>query len=222
VTFSVFPTDGLFDPETEVWNLRGRVIGGGISVGGSTTLTRTDGGGLWVCQMTGIELYTKAQLLAASALDMQLEGGSSSIVVPCFSFPLRPVPAGVDWTPSIALTDAADLRATTLSLVITTGAPLVGGEPFSITGEVHGKRFYKVHSVDAAGVVDGVTTQTIRIRPPLREAAADGVALDFHDVGCVMRLANPEAWLSPLDAAHEQVAQPVWIEHFDRPGEEGA
>lgn len=217
MAFDVFPTDGLFDPETEIWRLRGVAISGGVSVGGSSQLSRTDGGGLWSCEQTGIEIWTTEQLLAASALDMQLEGGASAIVVPCFSWPLRPVPAGVDWSVSVALTADAALRATTLTIVIATGAPLVGGEPFSITGPVHGKRLYRVHSADPAVTVDGVTTQTIRIRPPLREAVTAGTALDFEKPGCVMRLANPDAWLSPLDAAHEQVAQPVWIEHFDRP-----
>lgn len=226
MTFPTFPTSAatgpLFDPETEVWRLVGVAISGGISVGGSSTLTRTDGGGLWACEMTGIELFTAAQLLAASALDMQLEAGASSIVVPCFGFPLRPVPAGVDWAPTITLADPAALRATTLAVQIDVGAPLEAGHPFSITGETHGKRLHKVHSVDAAEVVDGVYTQTIRIRPPLREAAAAGAVLDFTDPGCVMRLANPNAWLTPLDPAHEQTARPAWIEHFDRPAEEEA
>lgn len=220
MAFDVFPTDGLFDPETEIWRLRGVAISGGVSVGGSSQLSRTDGGGLWVCEQTGIEIWTTEQLLAASALDMQLEGGVSPIVVPCFNWPLRPVPAGVDWSVSVALAVDAVLRATTLSVVIATGAPLVGGEPFSITGPVHGKRLYRAHSADPAVIVDGVTTQTIRIRPPLREAVTAGTALDFEKPGCVMRLTNPDAWLSPLDAAHEQGAQPTWIEHFDRPAAE--
>lgn len=216
--FDTFPTDRLFDPETEIWRLRGVTISGGVSIGGSSTLTRTDGGGLWTCEQTGIEIYTPEQLLAASALDMQLEAGASPIVLPCFNWPLRPVPAGVDWRVAIALTADAALRATTLQVVLTTGAPLIGGEPFSITGPVHGKRLYRVHSAASAPVtVDGVTTQTIRIRPPLREVAETGSSLDFETPGCVMRLANPDAWLSPLDASHEQTAQPVWVEHFDRP-----
>ncbi len=222
MSFTVFPTGDLFDPETEIWRLRGVALDGSVSLAGSSTLTRTDGGGLWTCQMTGIDLFTTAQLLAASALDMQLEGGASPIVVPCFGFPLRPVPAGVDWEPVTSLATAAALRATTLQLIHSVGAPLTGGEPFSITGPTHGKRFHKVHSAEPAVLVEGVLTQTVRIRPPTREAAAEGTALDFTDPGCVMRLGNPDAWLSPLDASHEQTAQPVWVEHFDRPAEEEA
>lgn len=221
MTFAVFPTDtasgGLFDPETEHWRLVGVTINGGVSVGGSSSLSRTDGGGLWTCAQAGIEIWTRAQLLAASALDMQLDGGASPIVVPCFAFPLRPVPEGSDWGVSTSLTDPAALRATTLELIHTTGAPLIGGEPFSITHPTHGKRFYKVHSVDAADTSGGAVTQTVRIRPPLREATTAGTALDFDTPGCVMRLANPDSWLTPLNAAHEQVASPVWVEHFDRP-----
>lgn len=217
MTFSVFPTDELFDPETEVWRLRGVTISGGVSVGGSTTLSRTDGGGLWTCEQTGIDLWTKEQLLAASALDMQLEAGASPIEVRCFSFPLRPVPEGSDWAVSTDLTADAALRATTLELVHNVGAPLIGGEPFSLTHATHGKRLYKVHSADAAVLVGDLLHQTIRIRPPLREAAVDGASLDFATPGCVMRLVNAESWLSPLDASHEQTAQPVWVEHFDRP-----
>lgn len=218
MVFDVFPTADLFDPETEAWKLRGVTIGGGVSVGGSAQLSRTDGGGLWTCEQTGIEIYTPEQLLAASALDMQMDGGSVPIVVPCFNWPLRPVPAGVDWRVAIALIEDAALRATTLTVVLTVGSPLIGGEPFSITGPVHGKRLYRVHSqVSPPVTTGGVTTQTVRIRPPTREAITAGTALDFERPGCVMRLTNPDGWLSPLDAGHEQVAQPTWVEHFDRP-----
>lgn len=220
MTFSVFPTDGVFDPETEIWRLRGVALDGSVSLGGSSTLTRTDGGGLWTCEQTGIELFTTEQLLAASALDMQLEAGASPIIVPCFNWPLRPVPAGVDWSPALVLSADAARRATTLTVIITVGGPLTGGEPFSIVHPIRGKRLYRVHSADAAVLVDGVLTQTIRIRSPLREASLAGTSLDFTTPGCLMRLANPDTWLSPLDAAHEQTASPVWVEYFDRPAGE--
>lgn len=214
MAFDVFPTDSLFDPETEDWKLRANTINGGVTVGGIAQIARTDGGGLWSCEQTGIEIWTTEQLLAASALDMQLEGGVSPIVVPCFNWPLRPVPEGMDWTVSIALTAEAALRATTLTVVIATGAPLRGGEPFSVVHENKGKRLYRVRDAEPAVTVDGITTQTVTIRPPLRELTAAGTAMDFETPGCLMRLANPDAWLSPLDAAHERTAQPVWIEHF--------
>lgn len=214
MAFDVFPTGSLFDPETEIWRLRANTINGGVTTAGPARKARTDGGGLWTCEQANIELYSTEQLLAASALDVQLDGGVTRIIVPCFSWPLRPVPAGVSWSVEVSLAEDAPLRASVLSVIVTSGRPLIGGEPFSMVHATHGKRLYRVRDAEPAQMSGGVMTQAITIRCPLREATTAGAPLDFETPGCVMRLVNPENWLSPLDPAHEQSASPIWVEAF--------
>lgn len=220
----------LMPPETEGWRLRGVSMNPGVSTAGTARLSRTDGGGLWVCEMGTVEVWTSQQLHLAAVMDLQLEAGITPIIVPRFNQHLAPLPAGASLGvlvghsdgssfsdgglysgPSIisALTAPAALRATTLQIDVTLAGALLGAEPFSIDHPVQGRRLYGIHSVGET--VAGVTTVTIR--PPLREAAAAGTVLDFDNPGCVMRLAN-EDWLSPLNAAHEQTASPVWVEYF--------
>lgn len=220
----------LLTQETDRWRLAGVTIAGGVNVGGLSRLARTDGGGLWTCAMTGIEVYGPERLHAAELLELQLEAGVTPIIVPRYNQHLAPIPTGAaltaldtdiddslfedpDYYTGLAIqagvTANAALRATTLQVEFEVAAALMGAEPFSIMHPVRGRRLYGVHSVGAT--VDDVTT--ITIRPPLREAVLADTRLDFDNPGCVMRLVNPD-WLSPLDPTHEMTAAPTWVEHF--------
>lgn len=220
----------LMAPETEGWRRRGVTVSPGMGASGISRRSRTDGGGLWVCEMTAIELWTPQQLHLAAAMELQLEVGITPIIVPRFAHHLAPLPEGATLNPTSPHSDgtpfsdgslyvgqgieattaaSAALRATTLQITLTAIAALLGGEPFSIVHPTKGKRLYGIASIQA--IEDGVATVTIK--PPLREATPAGTNLDFDDPGCVMTLAN-EDWLSPLDASHEQTAAPVFVEYF--------
>lgn len=224
----------LFPPSTEGWRLTGVALNGGITVSSITRLARTDGGGLWTCRSGEIDLWTRGQIKAARALDALLDGGVTNIVVPSFEYPFQPRPLDFTGSPDVPHSDGspfddgglysgrtmevvlaqdAPLRATTLRLLPLSLGPLEGGESFTIDHAVRGPRKYLVGQVfpvdgDPDGAID------ITFRPPLREAVLAGIDVDFDHPRCVMRLANPNDWLGPLDALHEMTASPVWVEAF--------
>lgn len=217
-----YPFD-LLPPGSERWRLTSVAISGGVRVASGPGLARTDGGGFWTCWMNEIELVTRAQIKAARALEAVLDGGVSSIVVPAFEWAFSPeLVTHADGTPfadgslyqtssvASATTETAALRATSLRVSFVGGVPLEAGERFSIVHATKGKRLYtvaRVQDVEPGGY-------RIEVRPPLREAVASGVGLDFSTPGCVMRLANPDEFLGAIDPHHESMANAVWVEAF--------
>ncbi len=221
----------LFPPASERFRLGAVTITGGVSVGGQVRMSRTDGGGLWVCEAGEIDLFGRSTIKTARALEAQMDGGCTPIVVPAFEYPFQPrvddtVSVGVGHSDGSTFSDgslyasrameavlaeAAALRATRLIVMPIRLGPLEGGERFTIDHPTRGPRLYTIATVaapDEAGAVE------ITIRPPLREAASAGADVDFDHPRCVMRLANPNEWLSALDALHEMTATPVWVEAF--------
>lgn len=180
-------------------------INGGTTVAGTSPVSRTDGGGLWICEQSFL-LSTKEQRKAARALMAQLDGGSTPIILPRHA---EDGPGG-EWDIDIAFASAAALRATSGTVAINVSLPLVGGEPFSINHPAKGWRTYDVAT--ASPLVDG--EQVITFRPPARQAVTNE-ALEFQKPACVMRLANPDECLGALDTTRVVEFNPVWIESFD-------
>lgn len=213
----------LFPAMDVRWRLQNRVISGGMPVIGPARAVGTIGAGLWVCEMTGIWLYRPEQLKAARALDMILDGGLTSLVVgSCetalapWAVPTDPVPhsdgspfsdetlyAGA--APTGTVVAAAALRATSLQIELPTGATLTGGEAFSIRHPNKGERRYQVARVNG---------DVVTFRPELREAVTAGTKVHFAEVGCVMRLANPDEFLSAIRAGATADLAPVFVEAF--------
>jgi hypothetical protein len=213
----------LLSPRTENWNLSGVAINGGVSAAGTSSSTRTDGGGLWVGTQNFL-LSTRAQIKTLRAIAAALDG--SVIPIVCFSHERPYAPTGSEayvapfgdgapfsdsseWSgeaPVIATSEAAALRATTLSFATLAGE-LEGGERFSISHPIMGPRRYVISSVDAAA-------GTMAIRPPLREAVGAGVVLNFIDVGCVCKLANPEEWIGDMQTDGTVEVNARWVEGF--------
>lgn len=212
-------------PASELrWRLAVRTINGGMPVSGPAHMAGTDGGGLWVCEMSGIWLRKPHQLRIARALDGLLDGGLTSIVVGgCetrfapWAAPTTPVPHS-DGTPfsdeafyagaspvGVAAVNAA-LRATTLNITLPSGATVLGGEAISIRHPVRGERRYHIVRV---GEGDEVT-----IRPPLREAVTAGTEVDFATGACVMRLANPDDFFSAIRLGRFADLTPTFVEAF--------
>lgn len=212
-------------PAIEVrWRLMHRTIQGGIPVELGPRVTGTTGGGLWVCEMSGIWLRTRDQIRTARALDARLDGGLTEIVVgscearfATWAAPSESVShsdgspfsdetfyAGASPAGTVA-SDAA-LRATTLIITLPDGVSLMGGEAISINHPTRGPRRYTIARVGEAGEVT--------IRPPLREAATSGTEVDFATGACVMRLANADDFFSAIRLGRFGDLAPVFVEAF--------
>lgn len=178
-------------------------------MGGASPLARTDGGGLWVCEMSGIWLYTIDQLKAARALEGRMDAGVTKIIVPDRDFHLGPRPEGVAW-PIEATVATAALRATEVVLDYTVGAPTIGGEHFSIDHSVAGRRMYRIIEIMSATE----TQQTVKIRPPLRQSIASPTPVDFDRPGCTMRLSNPDDFFGAIESGGSADLSPVFVEAF--------
>ncbi len=210
----IFPTH-LFNPARIQLQCMGATLSAGESLSGVTDTIKTDGGGFWVCSMTGIELLTDDQLRAWRAWEDTLESGVTKVLVPVADVRLAPriagsrpaspivqssgdpyFPEGLAFSaPWIVATVkvAAALRATQLDIDVTTGVPLKGGEIFSLAHPTAGKRIYRVVRVLSRPTASRAVVQ---IRTPLREAVAANLAANFEwpmFVGTLL----PEANISP-------------------------
>jgi hypothetical protein len=210
-----FPTH-LFNPAAIKLRPAGVTVEGGESLSGEVDTIRTDGGGFWVIQMLGIELLTPDLIRAWRAWEDELAGGVTTVLVPIADVRQAPRPlagsalaspsglhAATDdpyfpeavgfATPFIVATSGPGaLRATQVTITVTRGARLKGGEHFAIDHPTVGRRVYRV-----SRVVGRVGQQaTVKIRPPLREAIADGTAVDFDWPSFVGKLV-PDADISP-------------------------
>lgn len=213
----------LFPAREVRWRLQNRIINGGTPVLGPARPSGTVGAGLWVCEMSGIWLHRREQLQAARALDMILDGGLTRIVVgSCesqfapWARPVQPAPHsdGAPFSdaalyaataPTGTIVTGAPLRATALTMTLPSGAALLGGEAFGIKHPTKGERRYQVARVNG----DRVT-----FRPELREAVPAGAEVHFHDVGNVMRLANPDDFFSAIRSGQTSDLSPTFVEAF--------
>lgn len=211
----------LLTPRSELWRLQGMTLNGGVTLAGTATVGRTDGGGIWVGEQTFL-LHARDQIKAARAIEATLDGGVGKIVAWSFEEPFAPDGLSLSEVPhsdgspfsdgseyltvpngAVTTADAA-LRATTLSITMVAGV-IQGGERFSIVHPTKGWRRYTVSRVEG---------DEITIRPPLREAALSGTELNFLRVGCACRLANPEEFFGALDASRIVEVTARWVEAF--------
>lgn len=212
-----FPTH-LFNPASIQLRPAGSTITGGESLSGETDTIKTDGGGYWLVQMSGIELITPDLIRAWRAWEDELDSGVTKVLVPVADVRQAPRPvvagrlsrpsafesgAGTDpyfpeavsfATPWIVakFSEPAALRATTVTIEVERGARLKGGEIFAVSHPTAGRRIYRVRRVLARNG----QIATVLIRTPLREAVADNTPVDFDWPSLVATL-MPEADISP-------------------------
>lgn len=205
-----WPIDLLIASDNR-WAIKGNTVTSDASLSGLKRFTRTDGGGWWACEMSGVKLWSPEDIKLARALIARADGGAAMFDVPACECAFAPWPGGIvaalvphtdgttfddgsEYLPSvidIVLEDDAALRATTIKVRINAGADLLGGEAFSLVHPNMGKRIYQGCGVTP--VTDGTDDlYWVDIRTPLREAATAGAALDFENPSCVMRLVNAE------------------------------
>lgn len=189
----------LWNPSGIRCSLVGRGVQSPPSLSGVGQVLRTDGGGFWAVEYSGITLNSPDKLRAWRAWEAQLDGGATRVIapVPDLSLAPRPVIGGGLASPSalvstsddeyfpeatafaapliIASAEAADLRDTEITLTIVQGSRVKGGQFFAIDHPDAGRRMYQTSRVLSR---DGQTA-TVEIRPPLRQAISDDTSLDF-------------------------------------------
>lgn len=194
------------------------VVAGGESLSGEQDVLRTDGGGRWQVEMRGIDLRTPDMIRAWRAWEDHLDGGVQQVLVPVADIRQapRPLSGGVPTSPgklvattadpyfpealayatpyiSATIVDAAALRATQVTINVSTGSPLKGGEFFALNHANAGRRIYRVGRVISRPTG---TSAVVTIRTPLRQAVAAGMAADFAWPSLVCTLL-PDADTSP-------------------------
>lgn len=188
----VFPVH-LFNPASIKAGVVEKAISGGQALSGDEDVIATDGGGRWEITYSGISLRTVEQERKWDAWVSHLAGGVRAIYVPLVSLRTAPRPvvgSGLARPSAIYADDpyfpsdvrfaspyivaqtagAAALRATTLTILVTQGARIQGGEKFSVNGRAH-----KIERVTAQAGQQA----TCIISPPLRSAVASGAAVEF-------------------------------------------
>lgn len=97
------------------------------------------------------------------------------------------------------------IRATSLAINVTQGAPLTHGQFVSIAGRLYILRW----PVSTVG-----TVQTFEIRPPLRAAAASGAVVECAIPTCEMRLASDDQTQIMLEAFRYATLTLSFVEYF--------
>lgn len=166
-------------------------------------------GGHWQIEYQSIPMFSPDQIRTWRAISSKANRGVP-VIVPLYDQDQQPY-AGVYAPGSIVphsdgtyftdgagyiteaitaeATTGAALRATSLEIQIAAGGNLMGGEYFSIWhGDRWRKRLYLIEEVAASGA----GAYEISFSPPLREAIASGIGLDFANPSCTCWLAQDQ------------------------------
>lgn len=208
---------------------------GGRTLNGAARAVQWSAGGLWRIVYEDIFIDTRQQVLAAQALDAQLDGGATPIIVPRMPGRQRPdgtvlaVPYSDDSYHSdgsgfastgaeAAVGSGALMSATTLEIIRPiAAAPLIGGEDFSleVEGQANipdGPRLHRIARI--LNIADGEAERayTVEIRTPLRADVAPGADVNFGDPRGLMRLANYEEFVALLERHKRSIFTAVFLE----------
>lgn len=174
------------------WELVARTMSGGRSLSGLMPTARLDGGGAWAAEMRDVQVSTPDQVRAWRALAARLDSGATPVVLEARDERHAPWPlvAGVPQVDEIEATNDdgstpsdqstyvsdviqcevmadADLRSTTLVLILENARALRGGEYFSIQHDTFSHRLYRVGKVVKADTRDhAVMGMTVTIASP--------------------------------------------------------
>lgn len=215
----------------------GGAVEGGRTLSGLTSAADMTGGGLVSVKYGSIPLsnWTPDAQRYWSWLSAYLAGGVRSILVPLLVDRISPLQGGLKQQVVVphstgalfstgagyrigtvgAWVGAAPVNAGTLTINVTGGAKLFGGEWFELTHASRGSRAYCVTEIDSATpVADGWTAYVIGIRPPLRDAIADGAAASFDRPKTLMRLAPGTTMANEIERFWYSTPEVSFIESF--------
>lgn len=203
----------LFNPREYKASIAYQAVLGPPSISGAVQALRTDGGGLWRIDMSGIVLRRPETIRAWTAWQAELGGGAGLVNVPIPSIGLahrplaggRPIrtgglyersddpcfPEAIDYGAPIieaAIVGNAPLRATTITINIVRGGKLTGGETFGLIHPSKGARMYRIRRVLSRPTPQSAT---VMIETPLREAITSGQSVNF-DLPTVLCRLIPE------------------------------
>ena len=195
----VFPTQ-IFNPRSIKISVLGRTIQSPPSISGVGQIVRTDGGGYRVCQMSGIVLNTNDKLRAWNAWEGVMQGGVTKITVPIATQRLAPrglrggtiarygslhkssadpyFPEAIAYGSPLVVAEmvsSAAHRATTVTIVVTRGGRVRGGETFSINHSTAGNHPYKIARVISRDEQEA----TVLLDMPLRQSVTAGQDINF-------------------------------------------
>lgn len=190
-------------------DLAGTAIEAPRASSGLTGAIDFSGGGFWAVEMRKIGVIERSSHLLYQRYRNHLNGGVRTILVPILNDfaaaqpdGMRAILGGVADTAAIG-TVAADaaLAAGTIAITLPAGGVLVGGETFSIQHPTKDWHAYSIGDIDSVTTTSEVSTYTVGIRPPLREAVTAGAVANFFRPLCLMRLRpgttmpwEPEDW----------------------------
>lgn len=189
----IFPVH-LFNPASIKAGVVENVISGGQALSGDEDVIATDGGGRWQITYSGITLRTVEQERKWDAWASYLGGGTRAVLVPLLSLRTAPRPIAGNGlarpsaiyaddpyfptevrfaSPYIAAETVgnAALRSTTLTINVTQGARIQGGERCSVGGRAH-----KIERVQSR---PSEMHAVCRVSPPTRAAISGGSDVEF-------------------------------------------
>lgn len=196
----VFPA-WRFPFKSKDFDIEQALVSGGTALNGTEDQIASDGGGKWYADLGDADLYSRDRVMLWRAFKSAISYGAAPFVFPVCDIRHQPthgrssVPHSDD-SPfsddslygagdcSATVAVDAPLRATHITLNLTTGKPLIGGERFTIDHPTMRHRCYQI-----GRILDQTdTTATVQFHTPLREAAAAGTDVDFMSPRCVMRV----------------------------------
>jgi hypothetical protein len=164
---------------TWTWEPAGRTVSGGRSLSNIRQAASVDGGGLWTASLSDVRLTRPDHVRAWRALAAGLDGGATPFVMEMREPKLQPFLTvdgervttqgeathgdgatfsdGSSYLSDVIrceLLSAADLRATTLELVLENATGVRGGEHLSIQHATFSHRLYRVAGVTKADARD--------------------------------------------------------------------
>ncbi len=171
----IWPQCGLV-PQAISVNVTTPSVSPGRAFSGAEQLVQAEAG-FWTITYENVPVKTKAEDLLWREIESKVNGRAGVICVPVYEGKLSSTP--------IAATVAGDWDAGAVYIGIeqTAGATLRAG----MQGTA-GEWLYRIKAV--LGSVGDVTS--VKIWPPLREAVADGLTLDFNTPTCRCRLATDQ------------------------------
>lgn len=216
----VFPTS-RFPFRSKDFDIDQALLSGGTALNGEEDAIASDGGGRWFADLGDADLFTRDRVLLWRGFKSAIRYGAVPFVFPVCDIRHQPTKGRVSVPHSDgssfsddslygsgdceAVTTAdAVLRATQVSLELTTGKPVIGGERFTIDHPAMRHRCYQIGQV--------LSPTTFQFHPPLREAVPAGTQVDFNNPRCVMRVDG--AMPAPLAGPRWASSSARFVEDF--------
>lgn len=147
---------------------------------GTRQFGSNNGGGLWRCTLSGVQLRRPEHVKAWLAFEVGLRGGMTPLDVPLFLKGYQP-------NSTVAATNGGWPARAISGRVTVSGEPIEPGQHFSdYDSSVYGWRLHRIETAEeSSGNLVNIT-----FWPPARFAVADSHALEITSPRCVMRLAG--------------------------------